>query len=170
MGKKENKLRIKFKKFIQKTTGKLQKIVAQGNFSSVVFLMRRKEDGVSYVKGDPLDIHILLEETASRDPAFAEILTQVASRLKNKNKDTGSFLHSFKKDKTKDDEPISEFQGIKSSDGDGVINSLSIDPDQLDKMTDEEIDTYLDKYTKDASDKYRRDKGFNFGRDDKPEE
>ncbi|MGK0464832.1 hypothetical protein [Clostridium sp.] len=169
MGKKENKLVVKFKKFIRKTISKLEKIVEQGNDNSVVLLVRRKDDGVSYVKGDPLQIHILLEETANRDDMFAQVLQQVAGRIEKKGK--GDYIKPIFKGDIKD-KTVRNFPGIKSTDGDGVIKSLSIDPEKLDNMSDKEIDAYLDEYTKNARDDYRKGKNLplDFDGDDSPEE
>jgi|TARA_R110000765_G_scaffold425629_1_gene538974 hypothetical protein len=163
MGKKRNKRETKFKKFAQKTTEKLTEFIVKKS-DGIIFIMKSSDDGMSYVKGDPLTIHILLEETAKRDKMFATVLKQVASRV-----DTYSDNDFESSPNTKDNNSRS-FPEITVG-ASKISTNLGIDLEAVDKMTDKELEDYLDRFSNDSMDELkRRDREEENDDQDSPEE
>tara|TARA_R110002167_G_scaffold9224_2_gene42361 strand:- start:881 stop:1366 length:486 start_codon:yes stop_codon:yes gene_type:complete len=150
MGKKKNKRVAKFKKFVGSIVDKLGSLVENNKKGdAVIFLMKSGESGVSYVKGDPLAIHILLEETAQRDEMFATVLKQVASRVNGIDIDKFSSIPEEKKSR---DFPTIEVDGSNVQ-----VGSIGLTMEEIDKMSDKELEVYLDKFSNDVHDKFKEE-------------
>ena len=150
MGKKKNKRVAKFKKFVGSIVDKLGSLVEnnkQGD--AVIFLMKSGESGVSYVKGDPLAIHILLEETAQRDEMFATVLKQVASRVNGINPKKFSSMPEEKKSR--------DFPTIEVDGNNVQVGSIGLSMEEIDGMSDKELEVYLDKFSNDVHDKFKEE-------------
>ena len=150
MGKKKNKRVAKFKKFVGSIVDKLGSLVEnnkQGD--AVIFLMKSGESGVSYVKGDPLAIHILLEETAQRDEMFATVLKQVASRVKGINPEKFSSMPEEKKSR--------DFPTIEVDGNNVQVGSIGLSMEEIDGMSDKELEVYLDKFSNDVHDRFKEE-------------
>ena len=150
MGKKKNKRVAKFKKFVGIIVDKLRLLIQDKNKGdAVIFLMKSSENGVSYVKGDPLAIHILLEETAQRDEMFATVLKQVASRVNGINPKKFSSMPEEKKSRN--------FPTIEVDGNNVQVGSIGLSMDEIDKMSEEELEVYLDKFSNDVQDKFKEE-------------
>lgn len=150
MGKKKSKRVAKFKKFVGSIVDKLGSLVEnnkQGD--AVIFLMKSGESGVSYVKGDPLAIHILLEETAQRDEMFATVLKQVASRVNGIDPKKFSSMPEEKKSR--------DFPTIEVDGNNVQVGSIGLSMEEIDGMSDKELEVYLDKFSNDVHDKFKEE-------------
>ena len=148
MGKKKSKRVAKFKKFVGNIVDKLRSLVENNKKGdAAIFLMKSGESGVSYVKGDPLAIHILLEETAQRDKMFATVLKQVASRVKGINPKKFSSMPEEKKSR--------DFPSIEVDGNNVQVGSIGLSMEEIDGMSEKELEVYLDKFSNDVNDKFK---------------
>lgn len=131
------------RKIIAKTDKMVQKLKKLSkndkNFSSI-FLTKSKKNGVSFVLGSAMTLHQMLEDTARKDKGFATVIKQVAARVEGYSMDDfdSNEIPKVVKDAIKS---LSNVEEIDLPNGD---KALSIDPRNIDKLTDEDIDNILD--------------------------
>ena len=125
----------KFRKFAQGTIEKLKDLIGKNKskYDGVIFLMKLGDNGVSFVEGSAATTRILLEETASRDENFANIIHEVSKNL-GKDKKESSLTKMLRK------------QGIQLPDGATAINLGTINPDD---MSEDDVEKLIDNIVKD---------------------
>tara|TARA_R110000796_G_scaffold79334_1_gene176391 strand:- start:1483 stop:1950 length:468 start_codon:yes stop_codon:yes gene_type:complete len=129
----------KFRKFAQGTIEKLKDLIGKNKskYDGVIFLMKLGDNGVSFVEGSAATTRILLEETASRDENFANIIHEVSKNL-GKDKKESSLTKMLRK------------QGIQLPDGATAINLGTINPDD---MSEDDVEKLIDNIVKDIKKK-----------------
>ena len=129
----------KFRKFAQGTIEKLKDLIGKNKskYDGVIFLMKLGDNGVSFVEGSAATTRILLEETASRDENFANIIHEVSKNL-GKDKKESSLTKMLRK------------QGIQLPDGATAINLGTINPDD---MSEDDVEKLIDNIIKDIKKK-----------------
>lgn len=143
-----------FKKFVEKLIPKIQAKVKKENTNASVFLLKEGINAVSFINGDPLSIHILLEEAAIKDPMFAIVLKQVAKRIKKHEK--GELLGLPGDEKiTLNKVERKGFPSINVDGSDVKIGDIGLTMEQIDNMTDEELEKHLDKFSNDINNKFK---------------
>ena len=125
----------KFRKFAQGTIEKLKDLIGKNKskYDGVIFLMKLGDNGVSFVEGSAATTRILLEETASRDENFANIIHEVSKNL-GKDKKESSLTKMLRE------------QGIQLPDGATAINLGTINPDD---MSEDDVEKLIDNIVKD---------------------
>ena len=133
------KVTKKFRKFAQGTIEKLKDLIGKkkSKYDGVIFLMKLGDNGVSFVEGSAATTRILLEETASRDENFANIIHEVSKNL-GKDKKESSLTKMLRE------------QGIQLPDGATAINLGTINPDD---MSEDDVEKLIDNIIKDIKKK-----------------
>ena len=143
----------KFRKFVSKTIDKIQAKVRKEKSNGSVFLLKDGINAVSFINGDPLAIHILLEEAAIKDKMFATVLQHVARRVKAKE---DSEENDTPKRETSTSNESRGFPSINVDGSEVTIGNIGLSMDQIDKMSEEELEQHLDKFSNDINDEFKK--------------
>jgi len=142
--KKKDAISRKIRSKTDKIVEKLKKISKNDKNFSSIFLTKSKGNGVSFVLGSAMTLHQMLEDTARKDKAFATVIKQVASRVEGY--DLNDFDHEDMPEVVKD--AIKKFNNVEEIELPNGDKALSIDPRNIEKLTEEDIDNILDRLLK----------------------
>lgn len=140
-----------FRKFVGKTIEKIQAKVRKEKSNGSVFLLKDGINAVSFIHGDPLAIHILLEEAAIKDKMFATVLQHVARRVKAKEEENDT-----PKRETSTSNETRGFPSINVDGSEVTIGNIGLSMEQIDKMSEEELEQHLDNFSNEINDEFKK--------------
>lgn len=141
MAKKKN-IAKKTRRSIEKIVDKLKEVSDNNKDFAGIFLTRAEGSGVSFVLGNGHMLQTLIEETCARDDNFNRVIQNAARNVDRNPRmldDQDSFDKFLKRREANQDTNVEE---IRLEDG---SKALSIKADNVDDLTEKEIDDILDK-------------------------
>ena len=123
---------------LDEIANELKGIAKEDTGLSALFFYKSPKGGASFLQGDASDIHKMLSSTASQDTAFASIIKLVAHEIGN---NTGDGLDPRMPQELRDILTGKKKSGLV--DLPGGHKGIALDPNNIDKMTDSDVDDII---------------------------